>query len=200
DGAGQSLVLGRASYGERDPRAWVASDQTGGTPGNGDTFNVNALRTVVINEFLAHTDPPNVDYLELFNYGNSSVNITGCILTDDPATNKFLVPTNTILPARGFIAFTEAQMGFSLSSAGETILLKHPSGRTVLDGVRFGPQENGVPTGRYPDGAMNFTRLAAPTPGTNNAPFKAARVVINEIMYDPISGDADDEYLELRNC
>jgi len=56
-----------------------------------------------------------------------------------------------------------------------------------------------VPFGRYPDGASSFSRLATPTPGTNNAPFKPADVVINEIMFDPISSDSDDEYIELYN-
>ena len=81
----------------------------GGNPGAPDVASSNGFRTIVINEFLAHTDPPQVDYIELYNYGTGSVNIGGCILTDDPATNKFIIPTNTVLQARGFAFFTEAQ-------------------------------------------------------------------------------------------
>ena len=203
DGPGHSLVLGRPSYGGLDPRAWVQSDATGGTPGSTDTPSGNTYRTVVINEFLAHSDPPLFDYIELYNYGSSPISLTGCILTDDADTNKFIIGTSntpiTTIPARGFLVFTEAQLGFSLSSGGETIYFKHPSARRVLDSVRFEGQENGVPTGRFPDGAATFSRLLTPTPGTNNASFKPASVVLNEIMYDPASGDADDEYLELHN-
>ena len=202
DGAGHSLVLARPSYGERDPRAWEASIGLGGNPGAADVPSPVSQRTIVINEFLAHTDPPDVDYIELHNYGNVQVNVTGCILTDDPDTNKFIITTNlgnTIIPPRGFMVLTEAQLGFALSSSGETIYLKHPSGTRMLDAVRFEAQENGVAMGRFPDGAPSFSRLAAPTPGTNNAPFKRANVVINEIMFDPVSDDPDDEYIELHN-
>jgi Lamin Tail Domain/CotH kinase protein/Putative Ig domain/PA14 domain/Carbohydrate binding domain len=202
DGAGHSLVLARPSYGERDPRAWEASNAAGGNPGSPDAFSLVSQRTIVINEFLAHTDLPDVDYIELFNYGNVQINVVGCILTDDPETNKFTITTNlanTVIPPRGFMVLTEAQLGFALSSGGETIYLKHPSGLRIIDAVRFEAQENGVATGRYPDGAPNFSRLAAPTPGTNNAPFKPAGVVIDEIMFDPISNDPDDEYIELYN-
>ncbi|PYI83082.1 MAG: hypothetical protein DME26_15770, partial [Verrucomicrobia bacterium] len=37
------------------------------------------------------------------------------------------------------------------------------------------------------------------TPGTNNAAIRVSDVVINEIMYHPISEDADDEFVELHN-
>ncbi|MDB6030496.1 MAG: CotH protein, partial [Verrucomicrobiales bacterium] len=198
DGTGHSLVLGRPSYGEGDPRAWVASEQLGGNPGTNDVPLASAYSTVVINEFLAHTDLPQVDYIELYNYGNTAVNIGGCAISDDPATNKYVIPLNTILQPRGFALFTENTLGYRLSAGGETILFRQPNGK-VVDIVKFGSQENGVATGRYPDGAALFTRLNQTTPGTNNAPFRVADVVINEVMYDPVSGDSQDEYVELYN-
>ncbi len=199
DGGGHSLVLARPSYGERDPRAWDISNATGGNPGIADPAPSTAYRTVMINEVLSHTDLPDVDYIELYNYGNSAVSIASTILTDDPETNKFIVPAGTSIPPNGFIVFTETQLGFGLSSGGETIYFKHPSGQRVVDSLRFEAQENGVPYGRFPDGAKLFSRLLTPTPGTNNSGMKPASVVINEIMYDPVSGDADDEYVELHN-
>ena len=33
--------------------------------------------------------------IELFNYGSNVVNLSGCILTDDPVTNKFVIPPGT---------------------------------------------------------------------------------------------------------
>src|SRR2546430_3570873 len=67
------------------------------------------------------------------------------------------------------------------------------------DAVRFGSQENGVAMGRYPDGAAGFYRLQMKTPGTKNAPQRVPSIAINEIMYDPVSGDSADEYVELYN-
>ena len=199
DGAGHSLVLARPSYGENDPRAWAASDVAGGSPLAHEAPSTNPYRTIVINEFLAHTDLPQVDYIELFNYGTNPVNLAGCFLTDDPSTNKFTILPNTTIPARGFVHFTDGQLGFALSASGETIFLRSPTGNRIIDAVRFGAQENGVSMGRYPDGAASFSRLVAVTPGTNNASVKLADVIINEIMFDPITGDADDEYVELFN-
>ena len=64
---------------------------------------------------------------------------------------------------------------------------------------RLGDRKTGVATGRWPDGANDWYRLSAPTPGTNNAPIRQSDIVINELMYDPISGNDDDQYVELYN-
>jgi hypothetical protein len=199
DGAGHSLVLARPSYGEGSPQAWAASDIVGGSPRTAEFTRANSFRTVVINEFLAHTDEPEVDFIELFNYSAAAVNISGCILTDDAATNKFVVPANTTIPARGFVSFTQTQLGFALSSGGETIYFKNPSNSKVLDAVRFEAQANGISTGRYPDGAPSFHELTSPTPGTNNNNLLLRPVVINEIHYNPLTGNNDDEFIELYN-
>ncbi|HWN94018.1 MAG TPA: lamin tail domain-containing protein, partial [Methylomirabilota bacterium] len=96
DGAGHSLVLARPSYGEGDPRAWNASDVIGGTPGFAEIVSANPYRNISINEFLAHTDVPELDYIELFNYSSAPLNVAGCVITDDPATNKFVISSGTV--------------------------------------------------------------------------------------------------------
>jgi hypothetical protein len=199
DGGGHSLVLARPSLGERDPSAWSASDVIGGSPGRNETPGSNGYRTILINEFLAHTDPPEFDFVELHNYGPAPVNLAGCVLTDDPATNKFEFPTGTSIPARGFVSLDENQLGFRLSAEGETVYLMDPSKTRVIDAVHFSGQQNGVSTGRTPDGAADFSRLEAKTPGGPNVRQRIADVVINEIMYDPITGSEDYQYVELFN-
>ncbi|MEI9866084.1 MAG: lamin tail domain-containing protein [Limisphaerales bacterium] len=197
--SGHSIVLAKPTYGEGDPRAWDISDTVGGSPGQMDAFTPSLLRNVVINEFLAHTDPPDYDYVELYNHSTNSVDISGCILTDDPTTNKFTIPNGTIIPARGFVYFTETDIGFGLDAAGESVFFKNPGQTRILDAVQFGAQQNGVATGRWPDGANDFYRLTAKTPGGTNAPILIADMVINELMYDPISDNDDDQYVELYN-
>jgi hypothetical protein len=199
DGAGHSLVLARPSYGEDDPQAWTASELRGGSPGQVDAVYPTSLREVVINEVLAHTDPPSIDSLELYNHSNLPVDLSGCSLTDDPGTNKFALPAGTIIPARGFLAYDATQLGFNLEAAGEALYLIGPGGTRVLDAVRFEGQGNAVAWGRSPDGSPRFRRLSSPTLGAANAPWRVEDVVINEIMYQPISGDNDDEYVELFN-
>ncbi|MBC8094897.1 MAG: lamin tail domain-containing protein, partial [Akkermansiaceae bacterium] len=199
DGTGHSLVLARPSLGENDPQAWALSDQVGGSPGQPETYANDPLRDVVINEFLAHTDPPLLDTIELYNHSNQPNNLSGCILTDDAGTNKFVIPPGTIIPARGFVKFDQNQMGFALNTLGETIYFWNSNRTRLLDAVQYGDQENGVSTGRSPDGAPEFYRLQTRTLGTNNSGILVGEVVINEVMFDPISGDNDDEFVELFN-
>ncbi|MEY4916256.1 MAG: hypothetical protein RL616_169 [Verrucomicrobiota bacterium] len=199
DGTGHSLVLANPTYGEEDPRAWDISDTAGGSPGQMDSFSPSPLRSVVINEFLAHTDPPDYDYLELYNHSTNAVDLSGCILTDDLATNKCVLPPGTMISARGFLAFSVTNLNFALDAVGETLYFKNASQTRILDAVQFGAQQNGIATGRWPDGANDFYRLNAKTPGATNAPILVSDVVINELMYDPISGNDDDQYIELYN-
>ena len=68
-----------------------------------------------INEILAHTDEPQVDYVELFNHSTNTVNLSGCVITDDPATNRFRIPNGISISPRGLIAFDQNQLGFRLN-------------------------------------------------------------------------------------
>ena len=150
DGTGHSIVLARASYGENDGRAWALSDITGGSPGVPETNRPSPLRNILINEFLAHTDDPVFDYIELYNHSNVSVDVSGCVLTDDPLTNKFVIATNTVIPARGFVSFDQNQMGFSLDAAGEP---------------RPGAWCSGMPTRSSPRGGSSRRRSPDASPG-----------------------------------
>jgi len=199
DGAGHSLVLARPSYGENDSRAWAASDAMGGSPGRLDPFTPDPLRNVVINEFLAHTDDPEQDYIELYNHSPQAVSIAGCVLSDNPDLDKYVIAGGTTIPANGFVSFNQTTLGFALSADGETLYFKNAARTRVIDCVRFAGQENGVSMGRWPDGGDEFYRLLAKTPGTNNAAIRISNVVINELMYHPLSEDDADQYLELFN-
>ncbi len=198
DGAGHSLVLRRPSYGEGDPRAWDASTFAGGSPGSWDPVRKTAWAGVVINEYLAHTDLPQVDFIELYNHSTGAVDLSNCTLSDDPSTDKYTICTGTVLSAGGFLSYDQNQLGFSLSMHGDMIILRDPDG-DVVDAVKFGPVANGVSSGRRPDGGPEFHELVSCTAGTNNSAALTRDVVINEIMYHPISDAGVDEYVELYN-
>jgi hypothetical protein len=199
-GTGHSIVLANPTYGEGDPRAWAISDTVGGSPGGMNSFTPSPLRNVVINEILPHSENPAVaQFIELYNHGANSVNVAGCILTDDPTTNKFVIPAGTVIGPAGFASFTQSQFGFTLNGEGETLYFIKPDGSRILDAVQFGAQSNGVSYGRWPDGANDFYAFVTNTPGTNNSPIVIGDIVINELMYNPISGNDDDQYIELYN-
>jgi hypothetical protein len=197
DGAGPSLVLHRPSYGPSDPRAWKASSRVGGSPGSVDPQLPSV--DVLINELLAHTDEPDLDFVELYHPGSGSIDLSGYILTDDPSTNGFRFPEGTSLAPQGHLVIDQIQLGFRLDASGERVFLLSPDADRVIDAVRFGAQENGVSFGRQPDGSPTFRRLAFVTPGTANATWRQEEIVINELMYNPISHNDDDEYVELHN-
>ncbi len=199
DGAGHSLVLARPSFGESHPRAWAASHNIGGSPGAEDPLAVHPWSRVAINEFLARGEDAQPDFVELYNYSTQAVDLTGCVLTDDPGTNRFVFPPGAWIPAAGFVALGEADLGFALSSQGETIYLKSADGARIIDAVRFGGQAKGVSTGRFPDGAQGFHELGSITPGEPNTALLIRPVAFNEIMYNPISGNDDDEFVEIHN-
>ena len=122
--------------------------------------NFASIPEVVINELLAHTDPPLEDAIELANTTGTSQNIGNWWLTnnrDNP--KKYRIPSGTIIPAYGFKVFYESQFNstnpavaaqpFNLNSAngGECYLYKSDSTGKLLGyrrGVTFGPSANGV--------------------------------------------------------
>jgi hypothetical protein len=199
DGAGHSLVLARPSLGEGNPLAWAASDAVGGSPGRIDPVTAEPQKQVVINEFLAHADSSSDRFVELFNRSLDPVDISGCSLSDDPDTNYFTFAAGTVLPARGFVSLSETELGFSLKASGGLILLRNAAGSRVLDAVHYSDQQKGISSGRFPDGAADFRPLAAPTAGERNQAPLVSDIVINEIMYAPISLNSDDQYVELYN-
>ncbi|MFT5241413.1 MAG: hypothetical protein ACI9X0_002394 [Kiritimatiellia bacterium] len=200
DGAGHSLTLACPDFGEGFVDAWAASTFVGGSPGVADPETPDPLDAVMINEILAHTDEPQFDYVELFNSG-PPIDISGCTLRRGTGTNSFVIPPGTLLLRGGFALYSQTHFGFNIRSEGDEILLGNPAGTRVFDAIRIPAQINGVSVGRYPDGAPDFHALAAISPGTANAAtsLRIEDVVINEIMYSPISADDDDEYVELFN-
>ena len=199
DGFGHSLALAKPSFGERNPQAWKASFLPGGSPGEEEPEEDDPYQSVMINEFLAHTDDPVLDFVELYNYSNQSVDLSGCRLADDPEEDGYVFPEGTMIPARGFLALDQNALGFSLRSKGEWIALRAPESGRVVDALRFSGQANGVSTGRFPDGARQWSPLTSFTPGQANAPPAVPEVVINELMYHPLSDAEEGEYIELHN-
>src|SRR5205085_1139909 len=67
DGAGFSIVPSNPNFNPNpdDAIQWHASAALGGSPGADDP--PAGIGRIFINEVLTHTDPPNLDYIELYN-------------------------------------------------------------------------------------------------------------------------------------
>ncbi|MFM1945327.1 MAG: hypothetical protein RI897_4309, partial [Verrucomicrobiota bacterium] len=129
--------------------------------------NYLPLQNIVINELLAHTDPPLEDAVELLNTGNETVNLSGWFLSDNPSDpRKFQLPPDTWLDPNQTLVVYQYQFGtpdneveapprFNLSSAyGESLTLCAADEAGNLTGhrtsVNFGATANGVSYGRIP--------------------------------------------------
>jgi len=156
---------------------------TPGAPNNGSPI------PVIINEWLASNtnnivDPAtgkHEDWIELYNFGSATIDLSGYYLTDDTDKKKqWAFPEGTVITAGGYLLIwadngatnstpTSLHAAFALSKNGEQIALYNPD-LLLVDRVTFGPQANDVSQGRYPDG--NFSGvlhfMTTPTPGAAN--------------------------------
>ncbi len=197
DGTGHSLALMRPSWGEDNYQAWSQSDVVGGSPGGPEPSTPETIASIFINEFQNHSDPS--DWIELYNHSNDPVDLSGAWLSDDPRTNKFRIPDGTIINPRGFLSWDQTQLGFELFAGGETILLWNSNQTRVIDVVDFRGASNNVAQGRYPNGGPFIYGMSSNTRNAANAVPMRYPVIINEIMFNPISGNNDDEYVEIHN-
>jgi hypothetical protein len=139
------------------------------------------LTNVFINEVLTHTDLPLEDALELYNAGDTEVDVGGWYLSDSAkALRKFRIPNHTVLPPHGYHVFYEYELNpnpaagesFSFSSArGDEVWLMaadtYGSPTGYRDTVKFGPQFNGVSFGRFQTSVgVDFTALTGLTLGS----------------------------------
>jgi spore coat protein CotH len=112
DGLGYSLTLANPVGDPDSADSWRASSNVHGSPGAEDPAPPYGPG-IVINEVLAHADPPFEDAIELHNTGSNSVDVGGWYLSDDfVRTNfaggyslkKYRIPSGTLIPAGGFKA------------------------------------------------------------------------------------------------
>jgi hypothetical protein len=144
---------------------------------------LGTLDSLSINEWLANAPLGQEDFVELHNSSNSPVALHLLRLTDDLSSagfSQFAFPALNYLEAGGFLTlFADGRSGpghlpFNLHALGETLRLYHSSATTILDEVSWGVSEEGVSSGRLPDGSTNYAPLNFQSPGESNSVDPAA--------------------------
>jgi hypothetical protein len=203
DGAGASLELVNAietpTSEFRKAYRWRGSTEFGGSPGRDGSDPVG----VVINEVLAHTDPPltESDSIEIHNPTDMPMDISGWYLSD--SQNDFLkyrIPDGTLLGAGDYLIFDENDFNpnpldpglkdFALSGAnGDDVWLVISDGAggvaSFVDDVHFGASLNGETLGRIPNGSGQLAPQGRNTLGCGNLHARVGPLVISELNYNP---------------
>ncbi|MFZ7138530.1 MAG: lamin tail domain-containing protein [archaeon] len=137
---------------------------------------------LVINEFMADNgitiaspDGNSPDWIELYNTGSETIDLTGMYLTDDlndPTRWQFPEAT-TLGPNEYLLVWADRNGGelyasFALDANGEEIGLYDSDGLTLIDSVVFLKQIQDVSYGRIPDGGSSWNYLLSVTPGYSN--------------------------------
>ncbi|MEN8864635.1 MAG: lamin tail domain-containing protein [Akkermansiaceae bacterium] len=112
-------------------------------------FSAAEAQIIVISEFMASNqsglldeDGDDEDWIEIYNPGSSSIDLTGWHLTDDSSDlTKWTFPAVTLSPAQSLVVFAsdknrkvsgaELHTNFKLSTSGEYLGIVRPDGVTI---------------------------------------------------------------------
>lgn len=144
---------------------------------NGESFNVTVNEYMATNSNTAADEFGDYDdWIELYNNGNSAVDLTGYLLSDNEnRPDKYTFPQGSIIgPGQYFIVWAdnEPEQGpyhaeFALSASGEEVILSTPD-TTTIDYFVFGQQITDISEGRFPNGFGNIIPCMAPTFAAEN--------------------------------
>ena len=198
-GAGPSLILNRPSFGETSPKAWSGSHLIGGSPGHEEPPSPISPTSVHINEVWRHPSKPNEAFIELSNWGNTSIELSNMKLLLEPGGIEYLLPNELTLSSGKFHAIQFSISEFDLSHPTGRLFLIDPTNQVVIDSFPLSPHDSTMSLSQSQHEGKGPDIVSPPTPGARNAPQVESDVVINEIMFNPIAGRDDAEYIELFN-
>ncbi|MDD2964420.1 MAG: lamin tail domain-containing protein [Bacteroidales bacterium] len=178
------------------------------TPGAAnDNSNPTPVANLKLNEVYSRGVETDPDWVEVFNAGTGSVDMSGWKIYDAGGQSgskpKKEFPAGSVLaPGEWIIIVVDDAdaSGFGLSSNGEKIWLENSSS-TLVDSVEFPALDENTSFGRYPDGTDNWQVLNVVTKGAandNSTPPPAIIVKMNEMFSKGVETDPD--WIEIYNA
>ncbi len=199
---GEAIILTNSNGTKIDesPAVAIPTDKSYGRQpdgtGNWNFFNTptpNATNTgasntviekIAINEFMSSNeniitdeDGAYEDWIELYNYGNTTQNLTGFGLSDDQdLPYKWVLPAVSIAPGQFLLIWASGKdrktgnnlhTNFRISATGENIFLTSTTGVLVSGSPSIDLGTN-ISYGRQPDGTGSWLYFNVPTPLASN--------------------------------
>lgn len=174
------------------------------TKGAANSNEVPVVTSVVLNEVFSRGTAEEPDWIELYNDGETAVDLTGWKIYDSGgqsgAKPKMEIPAGTTIAAKSFLVVTVddgTETGFGLSSGGEKVWLDNTTMAT--DSIEFPALEETQSYGRYPDGSSNLQVLGTVTKGApnDNTTPQIAALFVNEVYSRGVETDPD--WIEIYN-
>jgi hypothetical protein len=155
----------------------ACGDKTGDTANESQVVLINEIMSSNLMTFEDNGTYP--DWLELYNPGNTAVDLTGWTLSDSPGDpGKWTFSPGATVPAKGFLVVicdSDTEEGllhtsFDLQMEGEFLGLSTPiaDGGELMDSLDFPAVGSDFAYGRLPDGDANWEVLWPGTPGDAN--------------------------------
>ncbi len=111
------------------------------------------------------------EWVEIYNTGATSANVSGWKLDTGDKTLAFTIPTSTTIASRGFLVFYRSQTKLPLDAANQLRLL-HPDG-SVADAIEYTQLDDDRVHARSVDGTGAWRLGCVPSPSTSNCQTEA---------------------------
>ncbi|MFO7656981.1 MAG: lamin tail domain-containing protein [Bacteroidales bacterium] len=129
-----------------------------------------------INEIMAKPAGTEPDWIEVYNAGNSGVDMQGKYLSDDPDNlTKWRFTNSTVIQAKSFYVVKADGYGlaenanFKLGSESGYVVITDIDGIKVIHKIEYKKQYYGVSYGLYPDGSQTFKYFKTASAGISNS-------------------------------
>lgn len=146
--------------------------------------------TILINEVESSGGDPG-DWVELFNGGLNTTDLSGWELRDNDDTHSYVIPDGTTIAPGAYLVLEEAAFDFGLGGADSARLFDGAG--TLVDTHEWAAHAE-TTYGRCPNGGGDFTTTAAASKGTANA--CDVNVKLNEVES---SGGTPGDWVEIVN-
>ncbi|MFN6947242.1 MAG: lamin tail domain-containing protein, partial [Cytophagaceae bacterium] len=138
------------------------------------------------------------DWIEIYNYGSSSADLSGYYLSDNLQNpQKWTFPNVVILPGQYLLVWAsgkdrvmgngEVHTNFRISSSGEPLIFTSPEGN-LIDHVATVELQPNYSYGRQPDAHGDWSFFKTPTPRASNTTQTFTEIISSKPVFSHLGG------------